>query len=147
MPALTTILEAIDGLLDPPSFDDYGPNGLQVPGRADVGTVVTGVSAGVELFERAAAASADLVLVHHGLFWDGQPRAVSRGLAARLKLLLAADMSLAAYHLPLDAHPEVGNNALIADGLGADSREPFAVHRRRTIGFSALFSAAPFAGA
>ena len=140
MPALTTILEELEGLLDPPSFDDYGPNGLQVPGRADVGTVVTGVSAGVELFERAAAASADLVLVHHGLFWDGQPRAVSRGLAARLKLLLAADMSLAAYHLPLDAHPDMGNNALIADGLRADSREPFAVHRGRTIGFAAHFS-------
>src|SRR5438128_2350829 len=98
MPALTVILEELDNLLDPGAFDDHGPNGLQVPGRAEVTAVATGVSAGVELFTLAAAAGADLVLVHHGLFWEGQPRALSQGLAARLKLLLAGDISLAAYH-------------------------------------------------
>jgi dinuclear metal center YbgI/SA1388 family protein len=140
MPALAAILDELDSLLDPGAFDDHGPNGLQVPGRAEITTVATGVSAGLELFERAAAAGAELVLVHHGLFWEGQSRAVSRGLAARLRLLLAEDINLAAYHLPLDAHPEFGNNALIADGLGADARDPFGVHRGHAIGFAARFS-------
>jgi dinuclear metal center YbgI/SA1388 family protein len=140
VPALAAILEELDRLLDPGAFEDHGPNGLQVPGRAEITTVATGVSAGLELFERAAAAGAELVLVHHGLFWEGQPRAVSRELAARLRLLLVDDINLAAYHLPLDAHPEIGNNALIAEGLGADAREPFGVHRGRPIGFAARFS-------
>jgi dinuclear metal center YbgI/SA1388 family protein len=137
---LASILEELDRLLDPASFEDHAPNGLQVPGKPEITTVATGVSAGLELFERAAAASAELVLVHHGLFWEGQPRALSPGLAARLRVLLAADINLVAYHLPLDAHPEVGNNALIAEGLGCDHRTPFGVHRGREIGFVAGFS-------
>jgi dinuclear metal center YbgI/SA1388 family protein len=140
MPALSAILEDLDRLLDPAAFEDHGPNGLQVPGCEEITTVATGVSAGLELFERAASAGAELVLVHHGLFWEGQPRAVSRELAARLKLLLAHDINLVAYHLPLDAHPEIGNNALIADGLRAEAREPFGLHRGRAIGFAARFS-------
>ena len=137
---LATVLEELDRLLEPSSFEDHGPNGLQVPGRREITTVATGVSSGLELFERAASAGAELVLVHHGLFWEGQPRALSPGLAARLRVLLAADINLAAYHLPLDAHPEVGNNALIAAGLGCDHRAPFGVHRGRAIGFVARFS-------
>jgi dinuclear metal center YbgI/SA1388 family protein len=91
--------------------------------------VATGVSAHRELFEQAIAAGAQLIVVHHGLFWDGDPRALSPAMATRLKLLLEAGVGLAAYHLPLDAHPEVGNNALIAEGLGCSEREPFgAVH-------------------
>jgi dinuclear metal center YbgI/SA1388 family protein len=89
-----------------------------------VRTVATGVSAHRELFERAIAAGAQLIVVHHGLFWDGDPRALTPALATRLKLLLEADVALAAYHLPLDAHPEVGNNALIAGGLGCETHEP-----------------------
>jgi dinuclear metal center YbgI/SA1388 family protein len=115
-----------DELLEIEGFSDHGPNGLQVPGDEDVETVVTGVSANLELLERARDAGAGLVLVHHGLFWDGAPRALSRPLAARLRTLLASGTSLAAYHLPLDAHPRIGNNALIADGLGAEEHEPFA---------------------
>ncbi|MDX6643261.1 MAG: hypothetical protein QOD76_1223 [Solirubrobacteraceae bacterium] len=140
MPALSAILEELDRLLDPGAFEDHGPNGLQVPGSTEITTVATGVSAGLELFERAATIDAELVLVHHGLFWEGQSRAVSRELAARLKLLLAHDINLVAYHLPLDAHPEVGNNALIAEGLRAEAREPFGVHRGRAIGFAARFA-------
>jgi dinuclear metal center YbgI/SA1388 family protein len=122
---LPAILKSLDELLQPGRFRDYGPNGLQVPGTEDVDTVVTGVSANLELLEGARDAGAQLVLVHHGLFWDGQPLALSRPLAGRLRTLLESGMSLAAYHLPLDAHPEVGNNALIAAGLGGDEQEPF----------------------
>ena len=133
------ILSFLDELLDPGGFDDYGPNGLQVPGRAEVERVVTGVSASLELFERAVAADAGLVLVHHGVFWDKAPRALSPAAAARLRMLLTAEVNLVAYHLPLDAHPEVGNNALLADGLGATAHEPFAEHAGRAIGVAARF--------
>jgi dinuclear metal center YbgI/SA1388 family protein len=134
------IIAFLDELLDAGGFDDYGPNGLQVPGASAVTTVATGVSAHLELFEAAQDAGAQLVLAHHGLFWEFHPRALSPQMAARLRLLLANDISLAAYHLPLDAHPEVGNNALVADGLGCVSREPFAEHRGRTIGFAGRFA-------
>src|SRR4051812_5119319 len=98
MPVLTEITEHLDRLLDAPAFRDYGPNGLQVPNRGDVQTVVTGVSAHAELFERAAAEGADLVLVHHGLFWRGQPLEVTPVMYRRLRLLFDHDMALAAYH-------------------------------------------------
>ncbi len=133
------IVSFLDELLDPGGFDDYGPNGLQVPGRAEVGRVMTGVSASLELFERADAADAGLVVVHHGIFWDKAPRALSPAAAARLRVLLAAEINLVAYHLPLDAHPEVGNNALLADGLGAMAHEPFAEHGGRAVGVAARF--------
>jgi dinuclear metal center YbgI/SA1388 family protein len=119
------LIDHLDALLNPSAFDDYGPNGLQVPGRDAVNTVVTGVSASVELFERAAAEGAGLVLVHHGLFW-GELAGIDERLKRRLKLLFDHDMALAAYHLPLDAHAEVGNNALLAQALGATDAEPFA---------------------
>ena len=134
------ILEFLDRLLEPSGFDDHCPNGLQVPGRREIANVVTGVSASLELFERARAAGAGLVLVHHGMFWERQPRALSRAAAERLRVLLDAEIGLAAYHLPLDAHPEVGNNALIADALGCVGREPFGEHRGRAIGFAAEFA-------
>ncbi len=136
---LDNILAHLDELLSPESFQDYGPNGLQVPGPQDVGTVVTGVSAGAELFERAAALGADLVIVHHGLFWNGAPLALTPAAKARLQLLFRHDIGLAAYHLPLDGHPEVGNNALLAAGLGCASHEPFAFHRGAAIGVAARF--------
>jgi dinuclear metal center YbgI/SA1388 family protein len=139
---LVTVLDLLadlDELLRPASFDDYSPNGLQVPGREQVGTLVTGVSASVELFERAAAEGAGLVLVHHGLFWKGMPQHVDLPLYRRLRPLFLNDIALAAYHLPLDAHPEVGNNALIARGLGCESTEPFAEHAGQAIGFAGRF--------
>jgi dinuclear metal center YbgI/SA1388 family protein len=126
MTELSTLIGFLDELLKPQFFEDYGPNGLQVPGREEVEVVATGVSAGAELFERAAAEGADLVLVHHGLFWKGAPQALDRPARRRLQLLFDADMSLAAYHLPLDGHPEHGNNALLAAGLGARVTGPFA---------------------
>ncbi len=125
----------LDELLDAPGWSDFGPNGLQVPGSERVSRVVTGVSAHRELFERAARADADLVLCHHGIFWDKQPRALDGQQKGRLEALFAADLSLAAYHLPLDAHPEIGNNALIRDALGFEaSPEAFGLVKGRAIG-------------
>jgi dinuclear metal center YbgI/SA1388 family protein len=134
MATLEDILADLDRLLEPDRFDDYCPNGLQVAGRAEVGRVVTGVSASIDLFDAALAAGADLVLTHHGILWAGDDRRVTGRLHRRLRLLLANDLGLAAYHLPLDAHPDCGNNALIAAGLGCAARRPFGVHHGREIG-------------
>jgi dinuclear metal center YbgI/SA1388 family protein len=140
MPQTTELIAALDELLEPSAFSDYAPNGLQVAGSQEVSTVATGVSANVELFERAIEIGAELIVVHHGLFWDGDSRAIDAWLKRRLKLLFDNDIALAAYHLPLDAHPENGNNALIAAGLGCEISEPFASHRGRTIGVAGRFS-------
>lgn len=129
------IIAFLDELLDSGSWEDYGPNGLQVPGAEEVSLVATGVSAHRELFEQAAAAGAQLVLCHHGLFWRNQPRQIDRRMKERLRALFDADMSLAAYHLPLDAHPEVGNNALLCEALGLERSEPFGALEGRSIGF------------
>jgi dinuclear metal center YbgI/SA1388 family protein len=134
---VSDILQEIERLLEPQRFQDYGPNGLQVPGQTLVKTLVTGVSAQAELFELAAAERAELVIVHHGLFWGAGPGPIDAALKRRLKLLFDADMGLAAYHLPLDAHPGLGNNALLARALGAEELTPFALHRGQPIGFIA----------
>jgi dinuclear metal center YbgI/SA1388 family protein len=147
MAACNQIVGYLDELLDPTAYDDYGPNGLQVPGTEEIQTVVTGVSANAELFARAREEDADLVLVHHGLFWAGPPRPLDRASKRRLQLLFDADIALAAYHLPLDGHLEVGNNALLAGAIGAGEIEPFAAHRRATIGVRARFPDAGIAPA
>ena len=123
---ISALIAFLDGLLDPGAFEDYGPNGLQVPGGETVTKVVTGVSAQRELIERAVALKAELVLVHHGLFWDFLPTGLTPTLAERVRPLFKHDVALAAYHLPLDAHPEVGNNALLAGLLGCTRHEAFA---------------------
>jgi dinuclear metal center YbgI/SA1388 family protein len=133
------VIAEIDRLLEPSRFADYCPNGLQVPGKDEIGKIVTGVSAHVELFERAIEHGADLLLVHHGLFWGSGPIVVDVAMKRRLKLLFDADVALAAYHLPLDAHAELGNNALIARGLGAERLTPFAPHKGQPIGVLARF--------
>jgi dinuclear metal center YbgI/SA1388 family protein len=120
------LITRLDELLTPAAFDDLGPNGLQVPGAGEVRRVLTGVTAQRELIERAIAAQAQLVLVHHGLFWSFDPPGLTPVLAERLRPLFKHDIGLAAYHLPLDAHPEVGNNALLAEALGAAGHVPFA---------------------
>jgi dinuclear metal center YbgI/SA1388 family protein len=129
------ILAYCDDLLDAGSFEDYGPNGLQVPGGAEVSKVATGVSANLELLERAVSSGAQLVLTHHGLLWGSEVSPVSRPMAARLRALLCAEVSLAAYHLPLDAHPEIGNNALLRDALGLTPDErPFGRAKGSAVG-------------
>jgi dinuclear metal center YbgI/SA1388 family protein len=124
-----------DDLLDADSFEDYGPNGLQVPGAVEVSKLATGVSANLDLLQGAVDWGAELVLTHHGLLWGSELGPLSVPLAARLRALLCADVSLAAYHLPLDAHPEIGNNALLRDALGlqADDR-PFGQAKGSAVG-------------
>jgi dinuclear metal center YbgI/SA1388 family protein len=136
------ILAELDRLLDPGRFEDYCVNGLQVPGPDHVSTVATGVSANAALFELAARERAELLLVHHGLIWNPGVRAIDAMLKHRLELLFDAGIALAAYHLPLDAHPELGNNALIARALGAAGElTPFAPINGQPIGFIATLSA------
>ena len=116
--ALADLVGACDRLLQPALFKDYGPNGLQVEGRPRVRRIVSGVTASRALIEAAIAARADAILVHHGLFWRGQDGTVTGWMKQRLALLLRHDISLLAYHLPLDAHPELGNNAQLGRQLG-----------------------------
>lgn len=119
-----TLLTHLDTCLDANRFRDYGPNGLQVEGKTQIRHVVTGVTASLALIEQAIAANADAVLVHHGLFWRGQDGRVTGWMKQRLQQLLAHDINLLAYHLPLDAHPDMGNNAQWGQRLGlvADAR-------------------------
>ncbi|WP_311221745.1 MULTISPECIES: Nif3-like dinuclear metal center hexameric protein [unclassified Acidovorax] len=118
------LLDAFDALLQPQRFKDYGPNGLQVEGRADVRRIVSGVTASRALIDAAIEQRADAIFVHHGLFWRGQDGRVTGWMKQRLQRLLAHDINLFAYHLPLDAHPELGNNAQLGQRLGwqADGR-------------------------
>jgi dinuclear metal center YbgI/SA1388 family protein len=129
------IIAFCDKLLDSGSFEDYGPNGLQVPGATEVSKLTTGVSANLELLRSAVDWGAELVITHHGLLWGSELGPLSVPLAARLRALLCADASLAAYHLPLDAHPEIGNNALLREALGleADDR-PFGQAKGSAVG-------------
>jgi dinuclear metal center YbgI/SA1388 family protein len=118
------LLQILDQLLEPERFRDYGPNGLQVEGIRQIRKIVSGVTASRALIEAAIDAGADTLLVHHGLFWRGQDGRVTGWMRQRLGLLLAHDINLFAYHLPLDAHPELGNNAQLGRRLGlhADGR-------------------------
>jgi len=129
------IIGFCDETLDAASFTDYGPNGLQVPGAAEVSKVATCVSAHLESIERAIGAGAELLIAHHGLFWEFHPRALSEPMAARLRKALGAGLSVAGYHLPLDAHREIGNNALLCGAIGlTPSPEPFGEAKGAQIG-------------
>src|SRR3954453_12591137 len=134
MAQIKDIIDTLDDLLSPATFDDLGPNGLQVPGADEVTKVVTGVSARRELSERAVEVGAQLVLVHHGLFWKFHPTGLTPLLAERLRPLFKHDINLAAYHLPLDAHPVYGNNAILARELGCEAVQPFGAYKGRAIG-------------
>ncbi len=113
-------------LLSSATFNDYCPNGLQVEGRSSIRSIVSGVSACLPLLERAHELKADLILVHHGYFWKGSSLSITGLMRVRLALLLATQMNLLAYHLPLDAHPEFGNNARLAQILNINSLGPIA---------------------
>jgi dinuclear metal center YbgI/SA1388 family protein len=117
------ILAHARDLLDLDAYPDYGPMGLQVVGSDEVTKIAAGVSSSRELHELAALGGAQLLIVHHGLFWDNDPRIVDDQLKRRLEALFSGNITLAAYHLALDAHPEVGNNALLAGRLGVRSQE------------------------
>jgi dinuclear metal center YbgI/SA1388 family protein len=140
MTDLHEIIAAADELLRPADFADLGPNGLQVPGAREVTRIVTGVSAQRELIEAAIERGAQLVLAHHGLFWDFLPTGLSPVMAERLRLLFRHDVSLAGYHLPLDAHPAIGNNALLAERLGCERHEAWGDYKGTPIGRAATFA-------
>jgi dinuclear metal center YbgI/SA1388 family protein len=121
---LTELLGYADDCLQPSRFQDYCPNGLQVEGRSRVGRLATGVSASQQLLDAAIAWGADAILVHHGYFWKGERPEITGMKRRRLAALLGNDVSLLAYHLPLDAHPELGNNARLGQLMGLDSWQP-----------------------
>lgn len=111
------LIRDLNTLLTPENYRDYAPNGLQVEGRGEVTRVVTGVTACFELIRRAAELKADLLLVHHGWFWKHEDPRITGLKGRRVRELIAADINLAGYHLPLDDHPEFGNNALLGRAL------------------------------
>ena len=121
-------------LLQPQLFKDYCPNGLQVEGRSEVKKIVSGVTASRALIEAAIAEGADTLLVHHGLFWRGQDGSVSGWMKQRLALLLAHDINLLAYHLPLDAHEQWGNNAQLGLQMGWETLDRFGDQRLGWLG-------------
>jgi dinuclear metal center YbgI/SA1388 family protein len=147
--ALTTLVEEADAFLNASRISDYCPNGLQVEGRPHVRRIVSGVTASQALIEAAIEAEADVLLVHHGYFWKGENPCVTGMKQRRLKALLAHDISLLAYHLPLDVHPEVGNNVQLARQLGIVVEGPLEPDNPRTVGLvgslAEAMSAADFA--
>ncbi len=122
------LIAYLDDFLDASGSEDLCPNGLQVEGRAEISKIVTGVTGCVELFRRAAEAGAEAILVHHGIFWDRQSSVLKGALRERVRILLERDMTLLAYHLPLDCHPLVGNNALGGRLLGLEKTEPLGAY-------------------
>lgn len=133
----------LDGLLDAARFRDYCPNGLQVEGKAAIRRVVCGVTASQALIDAAIARRADALLVHHGWFWKNEDGRVTGYRKQRLASLLAHDISLFAYHLPLDAHPTLGNNAQLAKRLGWTIEGNFS---EQDIGFFGVPPAPTFVG-
>lgn len=125
MVSLKVLVEYCDGLLLADQFQDYCPNGLQVEGRDSVAKIISGVTASQALIDAAIDAGADLLLVHHGYFWKGENPCITGMKQRRIKTLLAAGLNLLAYHLPLDAHAELGNNAQLARRLGIQKDASF----------------------
>ena len=119
------IIEYCDKQLQPQLFKDYCPNGLQVSGKKTVTSIASAVTADLATINKAISQNVDLLLVHHGLFWSGQSQVITGLLRERLAACLSGDLNLIAYHLPLDAHHELGNNCHIADQLGIKNRQDF----------------------
>ncbi|MGK9067272.1 Nif3-like dinuclear metal center hexameric protein [Stutzerimonas chloritidismutans] len=132
--ALSTLVAYADRYLNAGKIADYCPNGLQVEGRAEVSRIVSGVTASQALLDAAVEAGADVVLVHHGYFWKNEDPRVLGMKQRRLRTLLLNDISLLAYHLPLDVHPEVGNNVQLARVLGLLEEGPLEPDNPRSVG-------------
>lgn len=124
MASRSEILRTLNLWLSPEDFQDYCPNGLQVEGREEVKTIITGVTASQALIDAAVDAGADMILVHHGYFWKGEDPVIRGMKRERIKTLLDHDINLVAYHLPLDHHPDYGNNRQLADVLGICDPQP-----------------------
>lgn len=135
------LVAELDSLLEAQGIADYCPNGLQVEGHHRVDRLVTGVSSSRALFSRAAAMDADAVLVHHGMLWNGsEPPRIVGTFRERLRLLLENDLSLIAYHLPLDRHMRFGNAAGLARRIGLEDLEPFGDHRGASVGVCGMLA-------
>jgi len=132
--ALSTLVEEADRFLNAARIADYCPNGLQVEGRPQVRRIVSGVTASQALLDAAVEAEADVVLVHHGYFWKGEDACVTGMKRRRLQTLLGHDISLLAYHLPLDLHPEVGNNVQLARQLEITVEGPLDPDNPKVVG-------------
>jgi dinuclear metal center YbgI/SA1388 family protein len=132
----------LDEIFPPGRFTDTAENGLQVEGGAEVTRVVTGVTANLALIDAAVAASADAIVVHHGLVWGGGIRRLDGWLKVRVERLLRHGISLYAYHLPLDAHPEIGNNVGLAKALGVVGLQPFGRYKGQFIGYRGVIEPA-----
>lgn len=137
---LKTLLTWLNQLLDPNRIEDYGPNGLQVEASTEITRVTTGVTANMAFIEAAAALGSELAVVHHGLYWNGAPATATGPLGKRLRALFTHGISLAAYHLPLDAHLEVGNAAGLARALGLTDLRPAFPYRGAPTGVIARFA-------
>lgn len=133
--ATADLVAHLDDFLEVDEVSDHGPNGLQVEGPERIEKLVVGVSACRELFERAVELGAQAVMVHHGIFWDGMPYPLTGVQYGRVADLVRNDLALLAYHLPLDRHAEVGNNAVAARRLGLVDLEPFGTHGGTEIGW------------
>lgn len=131
---LSDLVSFLDNTLSPEMFRDYCPNGLQIEGRQQVKKIVTGVTASQALIDKAVELNADLILVHHGFFWKGEDSRIRGMKKKRIKTLLENDISLLAYHLPLDAHPEFGNNARLAKLLGIEVTGGLEPDNSRSVG-------------
>ncbi len=132
--ALSTLVQEADRFLNAARIADYCPNGLQVEGRPQVRRIVSGVTASQALLDAAVEAEADVVLVHHGYFWKGEDARVTGMKRRRLQTLLGHDISLLAYHLPLDLHPEVGNNVQLARQLEITVEGPLDPDNPKVVG-------------
>jgi dinuclear metal center YbgI/SA1388 family protein len=132
--ALTTLVEEADRFLGAARISDYCPNGLQVEGRPQVRRIVSGVTASQALLDAAVEAEADVVLVHHGYFWKGEDACITGMKRRRLQTLLSNDISLLAYHLPLDVHAEVGNNVQLARQLDITVEGPLDPNNPKVVG-------------
>ena len=127
MVSLKMLVNYCNTLLEIDQFKDYCPNGLQVEGRGEIKTLVAGVTASLALIEKAMDLQADAIIVHHGYFWKGEDVVVTGMKRRRLHQLLTNNISLLGYHLPLDAHPELGNNVQLAKLLGFSITDRFGV--------------------
>ncbi|MBL8026646.1 MAG: Nif3-like dinuclear metal center hexameric protein [Fibrobacteres bacterium] len=136
-----TLIEAINAKLDAGRLKDYCPNGMQVEGRDEVKRIIISVSASEKLFLEAAKQKADLVIVHHGLIWNSYSGIIRGSYKKRVKALLDNDITLAAYHLPLDRHKELGNNILIAKALGLEELKTFGDYKGTDLGWQGKLSA------
>jgi len=130
----TKLANKLEQLLEIHQFKDYCPNGLQIEGRAEVNKIISGVTANQALIDIAVAQKADAILVHHGFFWKGERQEIVGMKYRRIKTLLENGINLYAYHLPLDVHPQLGNNAQLAKLLGITDRRPLQPWDKRSVG-------------